>query len=87
MTHTRTMSAPISRRGAIGGAAAVGAITGFPFVAKAQVKKFNKPIVAGLNGKVGDPTSESIALIPKILREKHNVEIDMQLHAASTAVR
>ena len=84
MTKFSRMSSVVSRRSAIGGAAAVGAVTGFPFVARAQVKKFAKPIVAGLNGKVGDPTYESIALIPKILKEKHNVEIDMQLHAAST---
>ena len=84
MAKRNSKSSFISRRGALRGVAACGAITGFPFVAKAQVKKFDKPIVAGLNGKVGDPTYESIALISKILKEKHNVEIDMQLHAAST---
>lgn len=77
-------SARVSRRGALGGAAVASIVAGFPAIAGAQAKRFAKPIVAGLNGKVGDPTYESIAMIPKILKDRHNVEIDMQLHPSST---
>ena len=74
----------ISRRRALATATLAGSAFGFPAIVGAQTKRFAKPIVAGLNGKEGDPTFESIALIPKILKEKYNVEIDMQLHPAST---
>lgn len=66
---------------AVSGAAALG--FGFPSIIRsAQAKKFLKPIVAGLNGKADDPTVESISMIPKILREKYDVEVDIQVHPA-----
>src|SRR3989442_10726371 len=33
-----------------------------------------RSLVAGLNAKEGDPSYESISRIPKILREKYNVQ-------------
>src|SRR5262245_11293491 len=73
-----------SRRKVIAGAAAGAALLGAPAIARAQQpKRFLRPLVAGLNAKEGDPTYESIARIPKILREKHNVLMDIQVHPSS----
>jgi TRAP-type C4-dicarboxylate transport system substrate-binding protein len=67
-------------------AATAGAvITGFPALTRsAQQKKFLKPIVAGLNGKDGDPTYTSVSDVPRILREKYDIEVDFQIHPSST---
>jgi TRAP-type C4-dicarboxylate transport system substrate-binding protein len=69
-----------------GAAATAGAvITGFPALTRsAQQKKFLKPIVAGLNGKDGDPTYTSVSDVPRILREKYDIEVDFQIHPSST---
>ncbi|MDA0368976.1 MAG: TRAP transporter substrate-binding protein [Proteobacteria bacterium] len=67
-------------------AATMGAvITGFPALTRsAQQKKFLKPIVAGINGKEGDPTYTSISDVPRILREKYDIEVEFQIHPSST---
>ena len=67
-------------------AATAGAVlTGFPALTRsAQQKKFLKPIVAGLNGKEGDPTYTSVSDVPRILREKYDIEVDFQIHPSST---
>jgi TRAP-type C4-dicarboxylate transport system substrate-binding protein len=69
------------------GAAAVTAgavITGFPALTRsAQQKKFLKPIVAGLNGKEGDPSYTSVSDVPRILAEKYDIEVDFQIHPSS----
>ena len=89
-TAGRKRSREFGRRDVIKGSAAlvVGAAAGkfgFPAVIRsAQAKKFLKPIVAGLNGKAGDPTVESIAMIPKILREKYDVELQIDVHPAGS---
>src|SRR5258708_25075125 len=73
-------------RRAILAAAALGVAGSFaaPAIVRAQAKRrVLKPIVAGLNAKEGDPTFESIARISKILREKHNVELEIQVHPSS----
>jgi TRAP-type C4-dicarboxylate transport system substrate-binding protein len=58
---------------------------GFPAIVRSQqAKRLLKPIIAGLNGKDGDPTYSSIALVPKILREKYDVQADFQIHPASS---
>jgi len=46
-------------------------------------KRFTR-IVAGLNGKEGDPTYTSVSDVPKILREKYDIEVDFQIHPSST---
>lgn len=87
MTRSRTKW---TRRQALKGAGAaicggvVGAM-GFPAITRsAQQKKFLKPIVAGLNAPPGDPAFISISEIPRILREKYDVEIEIQAHPSST---
>ena len=80
----------LHRRDVFKGAAALAlgaaaSTIGFPAVIRsAQAKKFLKPLVAGLNGKAGDPTVESIAMIPKILREKYDVELQIDVHPAGS---
>ena len=64
--------------------AAAGSL-GFPVIVRSQqTKRLLKPIVAGLNAKEGDPTHNSIALVPKILREKYDVQVDFQIHPSSS---
>ncbi len=77
----------LSRRRVLktGAVAATGAILGFPAIVRpASAKKFLKPIVAGLNAKEGDPSYNSISLIPKFLQEKFDIEMDFQIHHSST---
>ena len=55
-----------------------------PAIVRAQgTQRYLKPIVAGLNSKVGDPSYESIARISKILKEKYDVELEIQVHPSS----
>jgi TRAP-type C4-dicarboxylate transport system substrate-binding protein len=66
------------------GAAVVGTM-GFPAIVRSkEAKRFLKPIVAGLNGRMGDPTVMSVSEIPRILREKYDVELEIQIHPSST---
>jgi TRAP-type C4-dicarboxylate transport system substrate-binding protein len=87
MTKKTTQAQGISRRSVLKTSAAVGAgaILGFPAITRsAQAKKYLKPIVAGLNAKEGDPTDISIRMIPQILKEKYDVELEIQIHPSST---
>ena len=73
-----------SRRRVIVGAAAGAALLGAPAIVRSQQpRRFLRPLVAGLNAKEGDPSYESISRIPKILREKYNVQLDIQVHPSS----
>src|SRR5258708_7305368 len=87
-TPIKAASANLSRRnllqfGLAGGAAAT-ATFAMPAIVRAQgTQRYLKPIVAGLNSKPGDPSYESIARIPKILKEKYDVQLDMQVHPSS----
>jgi TRAP-type C4-dicarboxylate transport system substrate-binding protein len=55
-----------------------------PAIVHAQAgNKIDKAIVAGLNGKAGDPTYESIARIAPILKQKFNIDADIQVHPSS----
>ena len=67
----------------LAGGAAVTTLA-MPAVVRAQgTQRYLKPIVAGLNSKPGDPSYESIARIPKILKEKYDVQLEMQVHPSS----
>ena len=80
----------VSRRDVLKGSAVatVGVAAGtmgFPAITRSQQqKRFLKPIVAGLNGKEMDPSTQSISLIPKILKEKYDVDMKVEVHSAST---
>src|SRR5207253_6054 len=72
------------RRALAVGAAAGAALLGAPAIVRSQQpRRFLRPLVAGLNAKEGDPSYESISRIPKILREKYNVHLDIQVHPSS----
>lgn len=89
MSGTQHIQRRYHRRAILKGAVATGAaaaLTGFPAVLHAQRKPvaFDRPLIAALNGKEGDPTDTAIRLIPKILREKHNVALEIEIHPSST---
>ncbi len=96
MTNTRRSRGSNEAAGVLGrrrilraaSALTVGAAAGtlgFPAIVRSQqAKRLLKPIVAGLNAKEGDPTHNSIALVPKILREKYDVQVDFQIHPSSS---
>ena len=64
--------------------AAAGAM-GFPAIVRSQqAKKLLKPLVVAINAKEGDPSYNSISLVPKILREKYDVQVEFQLHPANS---
>ena len=42
------------------------------------------PIVCGNNAKESDPNHISMARIPEILKEKHDIEMEFQIHPMST---
>src|SRR5262245_32702704 len=87
-TQIKAASANLTRRdllqvGFAGGAAAAATLA-MPAIVRAQgTQRYLKPIVAGLNSKPGDPSYESIARIPKILKEKYDVQLEMQVHPSS----
>lgn len=80
------ISSRIARRSVLKGlTAAVAGVVAAPAIVHAQQpRRFLRPIVAGLNAREGDPSYESIARIPRILREKHNVQLEIQVHPSST---
>lgn len=96
MTNTRRSRGSNEAAGVLGrrrilraaSALTVGAAAGtlgFPAIVRSQqAKRLLKPIIAGLNAKEGDPTHNSIALVPKILREKYDVQVDFQIHPSSS---
>jgi len=74
----------LSRRNLLRLGLAGGATLGMPTIVQAQgTLRYVKPIVVGLNSKPGDPSYESIARIPKILKEKYDVQLEMQVHGSS----
>lgn len=83
---TKPLSNQPSRRQVLLGAGAAGAtILAAPALVRAQgTQRYLKPLVAGLNAREGDPSYNSIARIPEILREKYDVEMDIQIHPSST---
>jgi TRAP-type C4-dicarboxylate transport system substrate-binding protein len=87
-TQIKAVGAAVSRRnllefGFASGVAAAATLS-MPAIVRAQGKqRYLKPLVAGLNSKVGDPSYESIARISKILKEKYDVELEIQVHPTS----
>lgn len=86
--QTPTGSAGTNRRDLLkfaAGTVAALPILGAPAIVKAQgTRRYLKPIVAGLNAKPGDPSYISISRIPEILKEKHDIELEIVIHPNST---
>lgn len=78
---------PLTRRRFLAGAGATLAASAFPMpsiVRAAETLRYLKPLVAGLNAKKGDPSYNSIARIPEILKDKYDVEMEIIVHPSST---
>lgn len=82
------LRAAVSRRGFLIGAgttAVAATVLPTPAIVKAAgTQRYLKPLVAGLNAKAGDPSYESIARISTILKDKYDVEMEIQVHPSST---
>ena len=76
----------VSRRFVLQGAAAGVAASslGFPNIARAQGRiSWDRPIIAGLNGREGDPTDISIRRIPEILAQQYDIDIVIEIYPSS----
>ena len=81
----RKQARKTNRRDFLKQSAGVGALVGFPAIVRsAGTQRFEKPIVCGNNAKEGDPNYVSMARIPEILKEKHDIEMEFQIHPMST---
>jgi TRAP-type C4-dicarboxylate transport system substrate-binding protein len=77
-------TAKLSRRDLLKFGLTGAAAVAMPAIVSAQgTQRYLKPIVAGLNSKPGDPSYESIARISKILKDKYDVQLEMQVHPSS----
>lgn len=75
----------VLKAGSVLALGAVAGALGFPAIVRSQqAKRLLKPLVAGLNSKEGDPTYNSMSMVPKILREKYDVQVELQIHPASS---
>ncbi len=77
MSGTQHARRRYHRRAILKGAVATGAgavLTGFPAILHAQRRPiaFDRPLIAALIGKEGDPTDMAIRLIPKITRRSRS---------------
>ena len=80
-----TTTTKTSRRDFLAGAAAIGArALAAPSILRAQGRRgWDRPIVAGLNGREGDPTDISIRRIPEILAEQFDVDVTIEIYPSS----
>ena len=75
----------MDRRRFLASSAGAAALAGFPAIVRsAGTQRFEKPIVCGNNAKEGDPNYISMSRIPEILKEKHDIEMEFQIHPMST---
>ncbi|WP_424987074.1 TRAP transporter substrate-binding protein [Microbulbifer sp. S227A] len=74
-----------SRRTFLAGATALGtAALASPSILRAQGRRgWDRPIIAGLNGREGDPTDISIRRIPEILAEQFDIDIVIEIYPSS----
>jgi TRAP-type C4-dicarboxylate transport system substrate-binding protein len=85
MTDRIAAGPRLTRRTLLATGAAGAATLAAPSIVRAQgTLRYLKPLVAGLNAKEGDPSYLSIQRIPEILREKYDVEMEIQIHPSST---
>lgn len=80
MTKTFQMT---RRTALLGGAALTGTLAA-PALLKAQGRiSWDRPIIAALNGREGDPTDISIRRIPQILAEQYDIDISIEIYPSS----
>jgi C4-dicarboxylate-binding protein DctP len=80
---TRIHARP-TRRGLLAGGAALAGALAAPAILRAQGRRtWDRPIIAALNGREGDPTDISIRRIPQILAEQHDIDITIEIYPSS----
>ena len=74
----------LTRRAALAGGAAFAGALAAPAILSAQGRiSWDRPIVAALNGREGDPTDISIRRIPEILAEQYDIDITIEIYPSS----
>jgi TRAP-type C4-dicarboxylate transport system substrate-binding protein len=80
-----TKSLKLTRRAALAGGAALTGALAAPSLLRAQAGRmsWDRPIIAALNGREGDPTDISIRRIPEILAEQYDIDITIEIYPSS----
>lgn len=74
----------INRRGVLAGTAVLAGGLAAPSLLRAQGRRsWDRPIIAALNGREGDPTDISIRRIPEILAEQYDIDITIEIYPSS----
>jgi len=77
-------SYPLSKRGFLAGSAALAGALASPAILRAQGRRtWDRPIIAALNSREGDPTDISIRRIPQILAEQYDIDITIEIYPSS----
>lgn len=82
--RTSNRAASVTRRTVLTTSAAAAAVLVTPAIVRAAGRKsWDRPIIAGLNGREGDPTDISIRRIPEILAEQYDIDITIEIYPSS----
>lgn len=74
----------LNRRQVLGGSAVAAVSLAMPSIVRAAGRmSWDRPIIAGLNGREGDPTDISIRRIPEILAAEYDVDIKIEIYPSS----
>lgn len=81
---TKLIKTKLNRRTVLAGTAVFTGALAAPSIIRAQgTKSWDRPIIAALNGREGDPTDISIRRIPEILKEQYDVDIKIEIYPSS----
>lgn len=81
---TKSSKIKLNRRTMLAGTAAFTGVLATPSIIRAQgTKSWDRPIIAALNGREGDPTDISIRRIPDILKEQYDIDIKIEIYPSS----
>ncbi|MCC6002157.1 MAG: TRAP transporter substrate-binding protein [Pararhodobacter sp.] len=75
---------PLTKRGFLAGSVAAASVLASPSILRAQGRRgWDRPIIAALNAREGDPTDISIRRIPEILAEQYDIDITIEIYPSS----
>lgn len=78
------LTPPLTRRRFFAGSAALAGALAAPGLLRAAGRKtWDRPLVAALNAREGDPTDISIRRIPQILAERYDIDITIDIYPSS----
>jgi len=81
---TPSLLLPIGKRRFIAGGAALAGALAAPAILRASGRRsWDRPIIAALNAREGDPTDISIRRIPEILAEQYDIDITIEIYPSS----